>query len=151
MNYYHRTIKAILICLALTACGKGNEYYISQDLQKYVNLFESLYGAKIDFDVVIADLDSEYVGMCTMWTDGSKKIEISAKYMSLMHDSQIEETVFHELGHCYFGRDHEDTFIYMSNSWLPKSIMYSYVHPDYLMYEQNRSWYYRELANPNLE
>lgn len=131
------------------SCGAKDDYYISPYLASYVELFESTYSVKVDFDVVVSDLDPQYVGMCTTWSDGSKKIEISAKYLSLMHKSLIEETVFHELGHCFFNREHDDSFIRIGGSWMPKSIMYSYIHPNHTSYEQNRDWYYRELLDPN--
>jgi len=147
---HSRSLKltVLVLCLMLASCGSKSEHFISPEIADHVRLFESMYGIKVDFDVVMSNLDKSYVGMCTEWSDGSKKIEISAYYASIMPTELIEETVLHELGHCVLGRDHDDKFIRRSGSWIPKSIMYSYVHPSSSLYNLNKEWYYSELINP---
>ena len=48
------------------------------------------------------------MGLCTQYTSGISIIEIRATTWSAAGDLEREHLIFHELGHCYLGRPHDD-------------------------------------------
>ena len=72
------------------------------------------------------------------------EINIDPEFWAIASDVEKEEVVFHELGHCILGRDHEETVL---EEGIPKSIMFPYVFE--WEYQNYRSYYVAELKNEN--
>jgi hypothetical protein len=73
-------------------------------------------------------------------------IEIDKDYYDMYSNTEKEELIFHELGHCIFNRDHTtERMMYKSYS-VPISIMYPYMFGGSWFYEQNLTHYYDELV-----
>lgn len=65
--------------------------------------------------------ENEVVGQCSYNSLGTRKINIDINYWNRATDLEKEFVVFHELGHCYLGRSHDDT----QNNRSCNSIMHS--------------------------
>lgn len=59
---------------------------------------------------VISDIPTSHVlGQCSYSTDNPKKLTIDQPFWSSASDLFKEFVVFHELGHCYLGRLHDES------------------------------------------
>jgi len=149
-----RHVIALASAVILCGCGEFRSYriergYVDPRLEPYVQLFEKLYGVVATMPVVIADLDTYTAGLC--WTGRPHRVEISRslfEYYEHSFPEAIEEVVYHELGHCVLGLDHDDTIAAPSPipSWCPTSLMYSYTFTGFNCWETNRGYYLRELG-----
>lgn len=94
--------------------------------------------------------EDQYEGVCHEYSDGLKEIIIRKEWWDSESESSRRLMIFHELGHCSLGRDHNDNRIpNKSNTMLyPESIMSStLMSPDYFStYERE---YYIELFTKN--
>ena len=136
------------------ACGveaqkRKTTFSINPDFQPYVNKFEEQIGELVEIDIEYNTLEEPVVGRCIKWTDGYRNIEIDPTYWPKHNNTQKEELLFHELGHCILDRDHDETIISADKYYsIPKSIMYPYVFEyEYYLYE---TYYINELKNPEI-
>lgn len=136
------------IAIVLSSCAPPNptQYrHVDAALEPYVQRFEAVLGKPINFTVTLADIDHNYVGLCTVGGSSpapGRYIQISSYYYPSRSDSDIEQVVFHELGHCELDRQHVN--ILDSNGY-PISIMY-YMEFGYMQwYTTNHSAYVAEL------
>jgi len=97
------------------------------------------------------------VGECTTWGKKYKQITISSSFYSANKDNllELEQVIYHELGHCDMGRDHNDNDLGFthcaktrcSRRKQPESIMnskaFNSVEIEY--YENNHGTYINEL------
>lgn len=132
-----------LICLAFTGCGKPPS--IDLTFQPYVDQFNieaSKYGYyNLTKDVSIEFGDTtEHAGICHT---GSSLIDINATFWSHFNVVQKEILIFHELGHCAFGKNHNEQKDSFGN---PVSIMYPIMLAANV-YTNNRVNYINELFN----
>jgi hypothetical protein len=63
------------------------------------------------------------LGQCDVTT---KQMKVSESYWATAGDMEKEVLIFHELGHCLLGREHEDNTMPISGGWTYKSVMNSY-------------------------
>lgn len=144
----------ILMSIALVSCDKSSDdgQYIATELQQYFDQFE-VEASRYNVDVEIDDLDiSGYVenirgngtvGQCKIYSDGMQEVVIDEGYWDRIGDEQKEFLVFHELGHCILGRDHDDTVLVED---ICKSIMRSGLTDCNIIYDDNsREMYLKEL------
>ncbi len=149
---------SLILTLLLTACGtdhkrgSGNHPPMVRDvaaeLEQHVNQFEHDYGVSVNFWVGFAKLD-HYAGRCTWWSNGARKVEIDPDYYVGLNFAQVEQLVYHELGHCSLDLDHDDStigFSDISGQW-PKSIMRSWAfnYSESQVYEMHRDHYVEEM------
>ncbi len=78
-------------------------------LDKYVKTFESRWGNKIKFRVMFNNLNNNIAGVCKRWYNGARLVEIDIIYFFNASESQKEQLVYHELGHCALFRDHDNS------------------------------------------
>lgn len=92
------------------------------------------------FDLIIdfGNLDATKSGLCQTETYHSPHIYIDKYYWNSEDDIQRLLTIYHEMGHCVLGRDHNNTMIYINDPgvvpyYAPQSIMYytSIIRDDY--------------------
>ena len=114
----------ILYSLLVISCAKEHdenliveELNIDAALQPYFDRFvaEGINrGLAIDLGAkriegFLLDIEEEDVaGQCSYSTSSTRKVNIDIDYWNSATDLEKEFVVFHELGHCYLERSHED-------------------------------------------
>ncbi len=102
------------------------------------NLAEENISGDIDFIE-----EGEYWGSCTTSADGSMSIIIDNEFWNASNDGYKELIIFHELAHCYLGKEHNDE---QFSNGVCKSIMRSSNAHCLDNYTVNtRSYYLNEL------
>ena len=106
-----------IIVLTMSNCTKQLDNEIESELQLHFDTFVNEAAAH-DLDISIDNIDiGAYVanieqrgtlGQCKSFSDGSKQIVIDQPFWNSASDIEREYVVFHELGHCLLGRDHND-------------------------------------------
>lgn len=128
------------------ACGQQyeqNNFKINADFQNYVDLFEEKIKQKVKIDIDYNKLEYPIVGVCITYTNGYKEIQIDSDSWVEYDENYREELIFHELGHCVLGRDHDNSII--EGYRVPKSIMYPYIFG--YAYNKYKVYYLEELKN----
>lgn len=143
----------LIFCLSssITACGQPESlktHYIEPEFEYFVDLFELEQNVDVNIEIKFAKLELPAVGMCYyyQYENGTREfvnIEIDPDYWQLTSETKKEVLLFHELGHCVLGRDHDEQRIYYT---VPKSIMYPYLFDS--AFRTHRSYYVEELKNP---
>jgi len=91
--------------------------FVDPNLESYFDSFEAAALARgIEVDLTKAGIeallvpinDGAVIGKCSS-SASSKKISIDSYYWKTANRLERELVVFHELGHCFLGRDHLDT------------------------------------------
>lgn len=103
---------------------------IDPAFQAYVSDFELYFATEVDYPIQFGDTGADSIGLCYKWIGGYKEIVLSEKYWNKIDNNQRRELVYHELGHCQLGLDHNDTettFPDIGSGSYPASIMRSYV------------------------
>lgn len=138
------------------ACGQEKQNptkkqsYIEPEFEYFVDLFEIEQNVIVNIDMKFAKLEYPTVGMCYyyQYQDGTREfvnIEIDPDYWQSTSETKKEVLLFHELGHCVLGRDHDEQKLYYT---VPKSIMYPYLFEQ--AYQTYRSYYVEELQNQKI-
>lgn len=134
---------------------------VDGELAPFVELFQKVYGVNVNYSVMFSDLSnfssfdfadetrslgklSSIIGLCTRYSDGRRRVLIDRGYFERNVDNPyaIESLVFHELGHCSFNLGHNNDII----NGVPASIMYPFNIGGFWYYQQNREYYFEELA-----
>ncbi|CAB4125651.1 hypothetical protein UFOVP53_191 [uncultured Caudovirales phage] len=147
---------SILMLIVLTSCGKHHKdprtnHVTNEAFTSHIKSFENVYGNKIgDIPVYFKDQDGNIAGVCLAWTTGEKAIEIDEVEWGYLSDKQQEQLIFHELGHCKLGLEHNDNYRYDATGYrlCPSSIMNPSVFSDYSIdncYIPEFSQYTKEL------
>ena len=114
----------LFIILGLNACTKessenftDNEYFVNSEIQTYFDRFEAegkKRGLEIDLEAAgisgdIQEIEKDKVlGQCFSSSDEPSRLIIDATFWKQAKDLQKEFVVFHELGHCYLNRSHNN-------------------------------------------
>ncbi|MCC7442490.1 MAG: hypothetical protein IT285_12710 [Bdellovibrionales bacterium] len=132
-------------------CGQdpGARYAVAPEFEAYVARFESEAAARGEplaiTDLVVAFSESGFSGSelaeCELNSDESPTIRVRASLWEGSNETQREQTLFHELGHCVLRRDHDPS---KDDDGLPSSLMYP-LRISSVVYEQNRDVYLDEL------
>jgi len=152
--------KKLLPVLLLTSCKepikhdhiikKNNPfpYHREQELEFYLDKFNFIYETDTKYiSTEFADLEAPAVGYCLSWTTGERKIQIDKTYWNKANYYEKESLLWHELGHCHFNRDHDESLVTKQGLSVPKSIMWPSVIGGQDYYIKNRSYYLKELDN----
>ncbi len=154
-------MKAYLLVsmLFLTACGQnmmaekdphpnpgtGPEFAV------FVHQFEADYGISIgNFPIMFGDQSGNVIGVCQMWSDGYRQIQIDPGFWNNTNvsDARRKALIYHELGHCILNRGHDDAYIPSATyGSIPRSIMNSYLRYE-LAYPDLQPYYINELFHP---
>ena len=120
---------------------------IDEEILPYYEKFSSIYNVNIDhIPANLVDIDRENVaGTCTSHANGDREIVIDRSLWEGFTDTKREIVIFHELGHCFFGRGHtEETMKTETFGEIPKSVMHPFVIRD-IWYSEFNSHYIDEL------
>lgn len=126
-------MRLLFILFTLVACSRSYlriQGGVDPAFKKYVDDFEGIYHTPNHIPIHFtggSTVLEEFSGECLTYSDGEKQILIDTHYWSQMVDSEREELIFHELGHCVFNRDHVATIL---SDGCPKSIMFPQVFGD---------------------
>ena len=92
--------------------------------EPYIAKFELYYGKSItDIPINFSKLENRIAGICYNWNFGYREIEIDKDQWEdeLTEDRKLA-LIFHELGHCELGLDHNDS---LRKDKCPHSLMHS--------------------------
>lgn len=134
-----------LISLSLLACGRPSAK-VDPILKPYFLSFETNVGATTEYiDAEFISIEPPNVGLCQTYDSGdNKKITVDPAYWANASESQRQQLIYHELGHCVLGLAHVTTF---KVDQCPTSIMYPYTFGDSYCYSNERNYYFQELES----
>ena len=165
---YGMRITALIVAILLIAgCKKKVEfvYQVPQEFEPYVQKFIAEARTR-GRDIVINNLIIQYdsstsfpycasSNVISSRNDVQKMITVNGHPCS-QNSTQFETLIFHELGHCILGRDHDMSLLPRGD---PKSIMYTgdltmyspcvYALADSCNKLYRRGYYIDELFNPS--
>ena len=142
-NKLMRSGLVIFILLALVSCTSLKSKFDSS-IQYYVNYFERSFDHKVTVPITFGDLPDNVVGMCYFFK-GPKPLRfiiLDSGYWEKSAVWERELLVFHELGHCEFDLEHDNTVIPGVFTYQPGSMMFPYL---FWEYSKERSFYIDEL------
>ncbi len=112
-----------LLLLLLPGCGTIPAYQDKSVLPYYAE-FYSIYGINpYNISAVQRPMDNDISAMCILNTNGIYSIMLNEEIWSHKSYYSQEQTIFHELGHCIFHREHISQLL---NDGCPSSIMYPF-------------------------
>jgi hypothetical protein len=138
----------------ISACGVvdlSRDVYVEPEFQAYVEDFQMQTGLKNIIPIKFKEIQEEYViALCYNYNNTDKNyIEVDPEEFNKLSDSEKEETIYHELGHCLLNRSHNESMLdarrYGIRSSIPKTIMYPYVFGT--KYLQYKGYYVNELVD----
>ena len=127
----NRQYIGLLLLILLASCEKEPvNFYIDPELQPYFDLFSeeaSARGLTVDFEAAsieteFTDLEGNVPGQCAHSEASPNLLRIDPTIWNSYEEWEKEFLIFHELGHCYLGRSHDDAKDEAGNC---KSIMHS--------------------------
>lgn len=145
---------SLIFLSAVSACGPEYDakqsFKVDSEFKELISIFEKEQDVKVNIDVIFNSLESTTIGVCYWYEEDNKKVgvrvEIDPEFWFESVEAAREELLFHELGHCILGRDHDTTLLYGA---MPKSVMYPYVFSTtYLVF---RDYYVKELKDPETQ
>ena len=159
--------KALIFSLLLSSCGYEPKQINYTDLRTRENsiidpvfypflaTFQNYYNVKIrNTHVIFAstnDIIAKTSGICSMATNQKNLIMINIDYWEESNVFGKEQLLFHELGHCVFNLDHDNSRIDISvdNSIesIPNSIMNQTSYGNGHYYPYLRQYYLEQLNN----
>lgn len=127
--------RIFLLCIIIYSCHKNESfnpvYNVPAEFDGYVKTFEkeaAARGMNITINNLIIKYDSALtVAYCansnvtSSANDVQKIISINARVHCAQNNMQLETLIFHELGHCVLGRQHDKSKLPNGDA---KSIMY---------------------------
>jgi len=145
----------------LIACGQLNleevEREIDPRFQAYVLDFEMRTGIDNKVAITFQQIEQEdVIAICYDYKNLRKNyIIVDPEMFETLSDSEKEETIYHELGHCMMNKKHDET-VYKRTQYpqlpvasLYKSIMYPYVFGTF--YSRYKNYYVNELVDEKTE
>lgn len=150
MFYYIFSIISLYLSIIVLFCSCGNSglntitmvsINVPEQIQPYVNTFKNFHPINNPIQWKFDNLPSPVIGRCTL--DSISLIELDITYWSSADNTQKEETILHELGHCVLLRGHLNT---LNSLGQQLSIMNAYLLNE-TQYVFNRDNYLYELFN----
>ena len=157
-----------IVCLVIfLSCGKGNDftYDVPAEFEPHVKKFEAEARARgksisiknliIKYDAAASPVYCGNSNVISSANDVQKIITINPQ-ACWQNDTQLETLIFHELGHCILGRQHDNSLMPKGD---PKTLMipddiavyspcvFNLGNPCDLTYR--RPYYIDELFNPS--
>ena len=145
-----------LLINSTTGCLQQAEFHkdvpkfkIDPELQPYVDYFENDMNMEVKINMSFYNQTDTVVAICYFYDKNPELnyIEVDPIQWNHLDENGKEEVIFHELGHCLMGKEHDSMFLEKYN--VPKSIMYPYVFST--AYGAHKPYYVEELKNPELD
>lgn len=148
-----------LLLISNVSCGMRASF-VDVRLLRYLERFEERFGVRYEGSLLVEESlpDMKQDAVCTQPFDGKKVyvnttqsvIKVSERAMKVyVSESEMEQLVFHELGHCALGLKHDTKLkVFEDGNKAPASIMYPYtfgsIYKD--VYVKYRDYYWKELV-----
>jgi hypothetical protein len=136
--------------VVLTGCAPFKKTIIDPAFKVYVNKWDRTYPDYLVNDVAMKFSDiagktdlGEIVGECLFKSD-DRTVLIDPDYWATYDEPTREELIFHELGHCVMGLQHNCSLIHEGGTTKPESIMYPFV---FSYSDSDSGYYYNELRS----
>lgn len=105
-----------LIFISCTSTDYDYKLITDSSIQVYFDRFEAEalnHGLSVDLEGrqiygVLSDLDDTTVGNCRYRNREPRRITVDRQHWQSVSDLEREYIIFHELGHCYLERAHDD-------------------------------------------
>lgn len=128
-------MKYVLLLLSVLGCNRGMQPKIASGVdpafqvysQEFAEYYHTDQSVPIHFSTLNSSPLGELVGECVTYSDGARQILIDPGYWSQLDEVSRKDVIYHELGHCKFGRVHTSAIL---NDLCPTSIMNPYVFGD---------------------
>lgn len=135
-------ISFVLILTTISACGKPNAPAIVEpELGEYADRFEKDVGfSAANIDIIFDNLTDNIVGLCTTGLGRKPEIKVDKGFWERSSDTAREELMYHELGHCALGLNHDKTVM---SDGCPQSVMFPYVFSS--CYKRQKDHYVSDL------
>lgn len=151
--------RIFLTALLLTGCGAGPSPHniIDKEFNKFIEQFYKDVGMWFGGSIVLSS-DAEFianvVGTCdyTQLTSKKNTVRIKASFYNKATKETKTALLYHELGHCALGLDHDSRIIFNSYDTMsdcPNSIMHPTLVSDECI-KANWQHYIEELRKPGL-
>lgn len=115
-----KKILSICVVLTLLSCSKEYGYGIDPEIEPYFTMFEQEaaergifvdlelegIGATIDFI-----RDNSTVGQCQTSDEGNRRVFVDKSFWYDYDEYGKQFIIFHELGHCYLNRAHDNSVL----------------------------------------
>lgn len=89
--------------------------------------------------------NTNYDAVCNTYSDSSKEILVDQNWWNSTNETQREIIIFHELGHCRLGRDHDNELYTNTIGETRKISVMNGTIPDSQTYQIYREGYLEEL------
>ena len=147
----HIAVVVILSWITYSCSDDRDNIYIDSDLSPYFERF-ALEGAKrgviVDYEALHVEGfvqtigEQNVVGQCSHTEEAPNAVIVDPILWQNASESKREQVIFHELGHCYLQRSHDDT---KDANGVCLSIMHSNANICSINYALNRELYLDEL------
>lgn len=119
---------------------------IDPEFKEYVKDFEQ-YFKKVTVDIKFGHQIPGEAAACYYPKQETRYIYVSRDTWRELNDDQRSQLIWHELGHCVLGLDHDNMFTTIKGNRVPRSIMHSRVFGDYFadIFVKNKTYYIEEL------
>ena len=140
-----KTVRKILICLALffiQGCGKKQ---IDSEFVPYLKVFEVATGISVDIHMRFTEtLEDDIAGKCMAYPF-YREVLISKEAWISINNWSKEYLILHELAHCVLNRGHMPRAHISRNNSCPNSVMIPGL--PLFCYELNKAYYLNELKD----
>ena len=141
-------IVSLILTLFLIGCSEYKESVrdVDPELEMYVSDFENTYNISVNYSVKLISLPGSTIGYCYGFKTSYPSVVIDTEFFNAnKHDYiSIQHLVFHELGHCSLGLEHDNSFL---ENGYPKSIMYPTFFGGFTYYRNNLEYYINEVGS----
>ncbi len=99
----------LTVFILLCGCQRGQHHDIvgiDPAFQPYYDEFGAIYKMYVGVPIGFVNQPSPRDGVCMVLEDGYRQIEVDPKDWQGFSELERKALVFHELGHCVFGRTH---------------------------------------------
>ena len=158
MNFFNR-ILGLFVVVSLGACQDDNTSSELPDLRIYLDRFEE-EASKRGYNLNLSEVEAEYVdrvetpddsfcgmGFSNYFNNNIRRIEISTDPScgwATMNDIQRERLFFHEIGHAFLNRRHDEAQLCDGS---PLSLMTTRIGNTYSESNEKRDYYISELVD----
>lgn len=137
-----KTTIFVLILFSM-GCSKLNQFSIDGFETYYSSFVAATNRPSNNIIIELGDLSSQnYIGLCLLAPPFTPKVTIDQTWWAAASESDRQELIDHELGHCILGRVHLNTTL---TNGEPTSIMNA-LHFDPNVISANSEYYYNELV-----
>lgn len=146
-------MKKLLLCLLLFS-GCAQDVFFDPRVEDYVYQFEEYMGVTITYDVLVEPMEDWYKddvwGLCRKRPTNKTVIIDEVFYETQIlnfpenRDRVFMPLVWHELGHCEFGLEHDNSRLEggMPKSWMSNG---QTENSKYMYWDTHREYYKQEL------